>query len=677
MATRTDRVATLMSKRLVHAARIQEHVINEFEARYSQYIYGQPWFETEAERLEHFKRTGESTDGERIKRGYDTTSIPLHGKMRSVMMPYLMANDPVWINRQRRGADALEMAKVDLYADLSRIIWEVSHATPEVQRALDDAFCYRVGWMKTVYDTREKLPLHCWVDTRDMLVDCETRSPRLADRRWIAERMTLPIDTAKYFAKHFWDNPNYEFQPLEFEAIEGSDDGDARQVRGGTSRRSEYEDAPTEFVRIVMVQVRGQNPYTMSANYKSRAMNDPAGKDDVYDGKDHVLILEARGGFLKSDGYRLIGRTDWAFPCKRGQFTYTPLMLTKDNRSFYPYSIMQPAHSVQVASDMSLQAHNTDARLSARRWIALSDEAFPDQAEAERIVMGDDALMVARVKNQADPNRILATGNFGSPNHHNMQTFALNRENYESIQGMNKFDVQVRANQTALNTSIQNESAQVKVEDLAQLVERSIVEMAEKGVMCARANMTNDDVAKWINIPTTVDGKEVQRAMVTSRGGSEGVNDLWPNDPDWDDVRREVEVNLEPRSIRFRNPEKEAEDLRQVFEYQISVDRILGDTIAKRGVGVARAIAQRANEMMKLYCTLKNIVNYERVLFDVDAIVGPEPEPVDPTSVMQMQADQAAQQQQAPGVNPQQAGAATRMEQQGVDPASLPQVFQG
>lgn len=675
MASALEKSAKLMRSKILRASAHQQAVVKEFQQRYEQYIFGLPHFASDEEREEYYTSANENMDVVAIKEGWDTTTFPLHGMFRNVMLPYMMSNDPVFINRQRLGADAMEMALIDMFADTAGTIWYESETTEEFKRALDDAFCYRMGWMKTFWDSRMRLPAHKWVDSRDMLFDCETKSPRMKDKRWIAEKMILPIETAQWFAKNVWDAPKgYEFEGVQYEETD-PDTIPGQRAKGENTRRemmTEEGSESSEFVRILMVEVKGENPYTTSADFDAKKMEDPAGHDDVYDGNDHVLILEACGGFSKADGYKPIGRIDWQFPCKRGEFTYTPIVLTKDNRGPYPYSIMQPGHSAQVATDTSIQAYNTDLVLSARRWGAWSPENFKDEDSARRVIEGDAAFIMAETKQGVDPNKAIAVGNFGSPNQSSLMGFGQNRENYEAVQGMNKFDVQVRANQTAYNTGIQNEAAQVKIDDISAMVESAVVKIAEKGVMCARANMTLEDIKEWINFPTEVGGEPVETTGVTKDGKPVIESTLWSDDPDWGDIRREVVVNLEPRSIRFSNPEKEAQDINELMGKQLEVYRVIGDTVGKGAVTAAQEIARSWNEALRAICTLKNIANYERFIIDFASITQPEAPPVDPNQVMQSQVEA-----QGNIINAQQQAALTRLENQGIDPGAMPQDMGG
>lgn len=668
MSKALEKSAKLLSKRLVIAQKIATDICDEFEQRYESFVFGQPWLRTQEDAKRYYDKLGESDDALRIKRGQDTTTFPLHGMFRNVMLPYMMANDPTFLNVQRLGADEIERAFVELYNRVATQVWSESDTTFEFQRALDDAFCYRMGWMRTEYDTRMGLPAHRWIDSRNMLVDCQSPGPRIRDRRWIAEKLILPIETAEWFAKEIWDNPSYEFTPIHFE----DEKSEEKLARGAGRSREMPENADNagEFVRVVLVQVKGENPYTMSAKYGKKTMDDPAGQDDVYDGQDHVMILEACNDYDSEDGYKAIGRTDWAFPCKGGDFIYTPVTLTRDNRSVYPYSIMQPGHSTQVSADLNIQAYNTDMRSSARRWGAYQEEAFQDPADARKVIESDDALVMLALKPGMTPDRAVAMGNFGQPNPALKEGHAISRENYEAIQGMNKFDVQVRANQTALNTSVQNEAAQVKIDALSQLVTRAVVSLAEKSVMCARANMAYADLIHWINAPKKIGEVVVETVATTKEGKPVLESKLWPNNPDWDDVRREVEVNIEPRSVRFSNPEKEAQDITEIMNKQTEIFRVIGDTVGKGGVAAAQEIARTWNEWLKMVCTLKNVKNWERLQIAWEKITAPEPPPVDPNKMAQAQVDDRGNMMQA--INQQQQAAATRLQNQGVDTSMLP-----
>lgn len=677
MSEALDKEARLQARRLVIAEEHAKRVFNEFDVRYQHYVYGHPWFETEEERRQFDEAQGSGGEAEDIKRGRDVTSFPLHGMHMRVMLPYLLAGDPAFLNEQREGADPMEMAFVDAYNLVGTQVWEESDTTFEFRRALDDAYCYRIGWMKTEFDGGSdglKLPVHRWVDARDMLFDCQTRSPRFADKRWVGEKVVMPIETAQWFAENAWDAKGYEFMGVQFSDAYADEEAKTR-VRGAYERDGDpQQDTAGDFVRLVMVQVKGKNPWTSSAKLSRKKMNDPAGHDDVYDGEDHVLILEACGGYGIADSYKPIGRIEWPFPCKPGDFTYTPVALTRDNRSQYPYSIMQPGHSSQIAADLGIQAFNTDAAATMRRWFGVNEEAFQDPAEARRVIEGIEgghALVGGLLKQGYTPQNAIGVGNFGMPSQTTKEAYGMNRENYEAVQGMNKFDVQTRANQTAYNTAVQNESAQVKIDSLNQFVRRAVVSLAEKGVMCARANMTYAEIKRWVNIPTEIQTNEgpeaVEKASLTASGREVFESELWPNNPDWNDIRREVTVNLEPSSIQFRNSEKQAADITELLQRQIEVSRIIGDTLKGGSVSGAQEIARRWNAGLKLLCKLKNIINYERILFDPEAFSVPEAPPLDPNVAMQ-----AGVQAQGNALNAQQQAAATRLQAQGIAQEAIP-----
>ena len=667
MARGRTKLEKLASRRLAYAESVNRRIVNEAKI-YLPYIFGERPLEDG--QVRDFKSKG-ATDRKQ-RDGEDLTTIPMHGIYRAVMLPYLLANDPLWMNEDREAADAIERAMGDLYARLTHTAWEKCGATREVMRALDDAFIYRRGWVKTEFDPRIKLFRHRWVDARNMLIDCETNSPRMEDRRFVAEKIPMPIETAKWFAKEIWDNPRYEFSPASYEALSDNMQW-ANTPDGARSRSRDENEAPTEFVNIVVMHVAGANPYTTTANIDKKGNDDNAGTDDMYSGKDRVLVFEAGGGWHDSGSYKLIGETDWQYPCDPGEFPYTSFTLSMDNCGAFPVSPLQAAHPVQVALDADIQAINTDTRNSGKRIVAVQPELFESETAIDQATIQKQTLTCVNLKPGASVDQAIQTKDFGAPPAHLTMGAQLMQDMFRVITGMQKFDVQVRANQTAYNTSVQNEAAQVKIETITGLVIDGLVSCARKGLMCARRMMTNDDVAKWVNIPDVVDGQEVGRKVIAKGGAVETSSLLWTNDPDWDDIREEVSIDIEAMSIRFISPERQSADLKELMDYQLQLFRIIGDTVAKNGVAAAKAIAQSANASLRQFCKLKNILNYERFLIDANAILPPEPQPASGDGLLQAQT--AANQQmmdQSAMINQQQEAAMTRLMQQGASPESIP-----
>lgn len=665
-----------MSERL----RFSQGRLNRVVARakaYWPYVFGEapPSGDGEAETAAQQKRYEE----EKIGRGFDTTMVPMHGILRQVVAPYLISKSPIWNNQQRKGADALEVARVKLYEELAGCIYRENDQGAEHQLQLDDAFFYGVGWMETDFNDTMVIPRHQWIDARRVLVDCETTSPRPRDQRWQAIKTNIPIETARGLAETLWDAKKYEFNPVDYHWPSDADKDPFAEAWEDESQQI-LDETPTDFVRIVRVFVKGANPWTTSARAKRRSMSDPIGLDDVYTGKDHILILEARNGYDNFDAYQLVGVIDaFPFPCDPGETPLTPMRITKDNRSFYPPSIFQSGHSLQVSANKALRDWNTDAHASARRVVGYNEHAFQTPVEAEAALYGQDALLTVKMSNGADLDRAVQVKNFGAPNPSLEKGMELNIGQYRTVTGLQAFELQPRANRTALDASIQNEGAQVRLQSMGDMAEAAINTVVRKGIQCARWNMTSDDLALWLKLPVEVDGAQVARPIIGPGGKSETVNDLWPNDPKPEDVRREVEINLEPRSVQFSNPDKEVQNMLLVQKHQLELIRAVGDTAKAGAPETARGIAAAGNAMVEAMCRTLNIPNYERFLVDVGSIIGPTEDALEAERMAQeqaMQQQQAAMEMQqmmgAGGPNPQQQAAATRMMNQGVNPEAIP-----
>lgn len=677
MATASDKIAALMGKRLAYAQRRLNTIVAEGET-YWRYVFGTAPI-THGTTLDDLARDPNTNPDElAIKDEADITVAPLDGMLRDVMSPYILSGDPIWINRQRPRADAIEIARLKLFEELAGIIWDESEGHEEFRSAIDDAFFYRVGWIETDFDDQKTLPRFQWADARDILVDCEVRSSKGRDQRWRARKLMLPLETAKWLAKEKWDAAGYEFDPVPYEqeALK------APMTAPGAGRVEDgaLDDAPTDFVRLIRVFVRGKNPYTDTESMKSRRMNDPAGRDKIYTGQDHILILECPGGYTNLTTARLVAKVDWPFPCDPGEDPLTPVVLTRDNRSFYPYSRFQPSHSAAVATNRIIRSHNSDLALSSRRIIGYLAEHFANTKEFDEALYGVRQLVTAQLKSGGNVDQAIQAKNFGSPNPALEQGRALNQGLFDLISGLSAFSREPKSHEAALTTATANEDAQVRLGDVASLVggrSGAICKVMRKCLMCARHNMTNDDVARWINMPTDVAERQVAREIFTKDGGRETVTELWPNNPSPQTIRDEVDIDLEPRSVRFSNPDKDKQNLFDLFKFQMELLRVIGDTARGGNPETARAIAEAGNAMIELIARNQNIANYQRCLIDFEKIVGPQPEPPQQANEAEMMAAQAqmmqAQQPENPAIPPQQKAAATRLVNQGASPESLPE----
>lgn len=635
-----------------------------------RYTYGDPplWHNQE-EWESYLQRYSTESEDQKIKQGWLTTIVPLHAVLRGVVLPFIMGGKAKWFNERRIGAGSLEAGRNELYARLANAVWEQSDAKAVLYRALDDAFWARVGWVETDLDDRTMFPRHRWRDCRDILVDVETRDPDHSAMRWTAVKEYMPIETAEWMAKELWDAKGYEFTPIPFIPDEDYRPREQYEVVPGARKRDLYpisSNETTDFVRVLRVYVKGENPHTTSAKLNKKAMDDPAGHDNMYDGKDHVLIVEAPGGYGLADSYQIIGRIDWPYPCDPGETPLTPVKLTRDNRSFYPYPITQPAHPLQVITNVALSSYYTDMRNSARRIGGLQPEAFQNEADAEQLAESDEALLFAMLKKGHNIDSAFQIKNFGAPNSSLNTGQEIGRDLYRLISGLQSFEVEVRANQTAFNTSIQNTQSKLKLEDIAGQPEKAALSMQRKAIMCARWNLNYEEIKRYVIPPKGQDdeGNDFERIQRTGRGVEQEVSLLWDISKSPQDIRDEVAVKLEARSMRFKNPDQEAAEIKELSDYQTQMVRIAGDTLGKGNSSGARAILKLMNKTVTAIAKLKNIMNYEDLLIDPDEVGPADTPPVDPNTMIDAETQRE--------VSAQQQAAATRLKQQGVDATDIP-----
>ncbi|MBK9976216.1 MAG: hypothetical protein IPP14_15730 [Planctomycetes bacterium] len=602
-------------------------LIEEQAKVYGQFIFG------EAPALgEGGKR---SADEKKMGRGWSLASLPLHGMLRQVLLPTLLSREPTWINRARIGGDDIEKGRGKLYEELAKVIYRESDVHREAACAIDDAMLKRCGWFLVDYDSKKRLPRIRWVDAKNVLTDRENgHSPFPRDQRWWAEFRTISIKDAEYYAKTQWGaDKDYEFTPLTTDI----DDDDRVQLDGTEllgpdgSPLQRVNERPTEFVRLVYVYVKGANPYGMAASNKAKPGDivEKGGTDAMYHGKDEVLVLECIGDKDDAKGYKFVGRKDFPFPCDPGECPAEPLRVTMDNRDFYPASIYQPGHSLQVAANWALRYYNTDIHNSARRIVLYADGTVDEKA-LQKGLWGEDNLVTLKTKGGRVPEQWFRVVGFGEPNPALKEAIPANVQQYRDAVGLDKLDMEARSNRTATDAAILNQGAQVRIGFMADQVEYALANVMRKALQCARWNMSAEDVAYWVG-PELLEFYDVKLTKTETDFGGETeyevptgevvkVSDLWNEEVrDPAAIRDEIGIDVEPRSVRFVDPQAEMQDIQVLVNKQMEFHKRISEAQTPQEKMV---IARAGNAALKMLADRMHLPNSHELLYDLNDVMG-------------------------------------------------------
>lgn len=608
---RAARTARIMGQRFCLASKALARVL-AVGAEYVPYIKGRApkMYDEDGEELQ-------DSDEEYIGSGWNKTSIPAHGMLCSVLSPSLLARKPVYINRARKAASEIERARGRVYAELARVIERESDVHGKMAAALEDTYPNTASWLFVDYDPERQLPVVRHVPCSRVLVDPETDgAPDMRAVRWVAEKRTLPIADARWLAENVWGAKDYEFTPVTQTWDEDDEEVEAE------------DEVPTRFAKLLFCYIKGNNPNTTAAKIGATADEkvEDSAKDDAYSGKDELLILECAGDEDSYDDYKLVARQPWPFPCDLDELPATPLRLTRplSGKGFYPDSILQPSHELQKALDHAITFWNTDAFNSCRRFITYNGAIFKDDNDVQRVLGGGDNLALLRGE-RAVGDQDLRAVNFGQPNPSVEKAFAINSQQYDQVSGKIAFDSEQRnrSHQTATGAAISNESAQVRIGALADMVEECYVSVMRKALQCARRWMNAEQVATWI-------GEDLMmfETMPTEDGQGVRASPLW-NDMDRtpEAIRREVDVAIEPQSIRFVSKDQQANDIQLLMGKQNEAALTIMKTVEMGAIPLAKAMAKASNAAILALAETLHLPNADDFLFDLNAVIPPPPEP--------------------------------------------------
>lgn len=610
----------------------------------------------------------QSADEKKMGKGWDSTTIPLHGVLRQVLHPTLLSREPTWVNRARPGSDDKEKARGKIYEELAKVIYRENDVHREASAALDDAMLMRCGWFVVDYDDKRGghgLPRIRWVNARNVLVDRENaRSPFTRDQRWWAEFRTISIADAEYLADKEWGNKDYKFTPVKTDVDEALDLDGIQLLDGNGDPLRRVNQRPTEFTRLAYVYIKGANPYggKPNNNAKPGSIVEKGGEDAVYKGKDELLILECVGNVDLAESYKYVGRKDWPFPCDPGECPAEPLRITADNRDFFPYSIYQPGHALQVAANWALRYYNTDVFNSSRRLILYSDGTLDEKA-LNTALYGVDNLPALKVKKMGlDRNFKIET--FGQPNGALKEAIPANIQQYRDATGLDSIDMEARSNRTATDAALLNQGAQVRTGFMADQMEYTLANVMRKALQCARWNMSAEDVAHWIgeeflafeDVKLTRQVEELDGTILeVPTGETVRITALWNDEvKDPASIRDEIGIDVEPRSVRFVNAETEIQDILTLYTKLMESHKRIAEATTPQD---KMLIAESSNAMLKMVAERMHIANVHEILYDLTALAQMPPTP----EQMQAQAAMTGAMQPGGPVTPQAEGAAGRV----------------
>jgi hypothetical protein len=544
---------------------------------------------------------------------WDYKVICAHGVLRSTIVPSVISRPATFTSRARSGANEVLFKRGRVQVEIAKYIYREQGMHQQSAAVLDDSMTYGDGFAEIDFDPERNLPRHRWISAERVLLDCETDgSPFAFQQRWRGVQQVMPL----FDAKALW--PDHEFKPVR----SARDDSD--EDAGDT--------LPSALVRIVRIYVKGDNPYrndgklaakpgeTVESPSTSEADNDKAGDTeyDPYSGKDELLIFEQRGS-AESGVFELVARQDWPFPCD--DFPIQSLRLTLDVTGPYSHSIYQPAHGLQEMQSWALAFYNTDLHRTAQRKFIYKKAAWNGVNIRDLLENPENLTAIGVDNDQCLPSRGgLEKVDFGQPNPGLKEALSINANEYERVTALDELRAEGRSHRTATDAQIMNQAAQLRLGYFADQVEYFIRDCMKKALQCALYRMTAEQVADVVGPEMLEFAPEVD-----SDGSQVMVSEIWPDSlKDVEAIRRNVDIQVEPRSMRFVTAEQEVQDLAALHDRQMNFVGMCG----KLGLQVQPApLVKTHNAVIRRMAELLHVPNPEEILLDLDSVLLSPPEP--------------------------------------------------
>lgn len=617
--------ALMLGKRISYAWEKREPKLVEGTA-YEPYIRGEPPIAKPERGTDAWDRAIQKIKEQEKSHGrnWRMTMVPVHGELRRLLLPALVGQNGTWENpapptppnteldEQMQEALRLRWARTRLYERLAQVIQNEYKIHEQIQVATDESMQFGLSWFKTYRHEQKDLIGFKWISSKRVLFDAETENDPFGEQqRWKSVGYMVPLEDAKLLAAE-WGNKNYEFKAASNEI---SHDEPAHMAYSA-------RELPTKFVKLLIVHVSGNSPHLANAKMDAEpgAQQEKVGQDDVYDGKDHRILMEVTGKWTEPDRYEIIGRNDPEHITDIGDSPFTPMSLDIDSSEFWGKPVYQAGHSLAIAVNWALRFYNTDQWLSAKRAIGVLEGAL-DPSEEKKLLNDPGNLNLIHFRSRQDMDAAIKDIRFGEPNPKLLEGVGVNQSQYGMITGKDTFDGEGKSHETATRAALSSERSQLVVGAMSARIEKAVVAAMRKALMACRQHLDAEQVAKWV-------GDEY---MMWEQAGVDEDGNVLRRSPLWNDedntpesIRLEVDIQLRPRSLRFVSTEQRLNDMDR---FSAKTLEWFGKIIEANQVNpdMAPEVARIANVFLREYGDLLNLTRAEEMQTDLRVFASPPP----------------------------------------------------
>lgn len=522
-------------------------------------------------------RLGVDADKSEFTKGWQSTAVPLHGKLFQSLFPAVAARYPKFGYRMAENADELAEERAKVATRLLDYCWRECDLQQQMRFVVGEAMPFGLAIAEIGIDAERDVPTFTWHQTRRVLFDAECREePSMKHHRWIGIELFMPLATAtERFGGH------------KFTPVTDRDEDEEEQT---------WDDEIVEQsvqARVLKVYMRGDNPHTKDANLKAKTKvgkkvkagdvpPDAAQDEAVYDGNNRIVWFEYSGdGNLK-----FLKEEPWPYVLDHDEFPIEVLKLTLDTQKFYPYSIFSPVHSLQVQANWGQTRVNTTMHRASQTKVLVSKSAV-SQPELDKLLSPTEYEIVMTEAEAAYVKQAVQNMDFLNP-----AAITSLREQaviaagaYEQFSGLEDISMQAKSHQTATTSALQDKKAEIRIGFYADQVERFVSRCAKKMVQIAYSTLTAEDIEAVLGPLPQIEEVEVDVPMVAEDGapqldeeGNQIIDvqvvrstSVWPTKMPPEVIRREVDLIVEPRSMRYINSEQNINELKLVSDAQINV----------------------------------------------------------------------------------------------------------
>ena len=484
-----------------------------------------------------------------------TTANRMHALVNGYLATTVYRRPNVNAKPPKAGDEMLNRAIVD--ATYLNYCLRECKAEESMYLATYDAVVYGAGFCEQRLDKeRGGIARMDWVSAEDIVVDPHSNTT-ISSCAWMARRFTMNIHTARRVFKN--EHLKADAQAMnEGPNSVGKKEAPASQHVGGG--------VEGERITLWRIWARGDDPSVDDAEKEDDGEeHEPKGEETPESELQEYLKKSGNRRFILSMNHdTMLEDTPWPFVLDHDEFPITIFRIHRVPGELLPYSPLRPVKELQKQLNWALTFLITQMRRTSQVKYVVDKSAFPGigNNEIEKLTSLESEEVII---SQGPLDRAMQAMKLEPLSQAPLMMLGILQEQFDTVSGFAEMFGGVENSRSASEAVIKQERAETLTDLMRQATEAGATECMRHML---QMSWSATPIATVLNI---VGDQKLAPVIDRTSGQPVPISEYWDEEMTPDQIRAEVDVVIEPGSMRRPNRDQEMQDIFMMLDKCIGI----------------------------------------------------------------------------------------------------------